>query len=119
MKRRLLFVEDDDDIRDAFADLLRFAGWEVVQARDGEEALVLLARERPSAIVIDLKMPVLDGYEFRRRQLADPRLAAVPTVVFTADTDAGVESELFAGVPIVRKSQEFPELLAAIERAAS
>jgi CheY-like chemotaxis protein len=116
--RRLLFVEDDDDIRDAFADLLRFSGWEVVSARDGEEALALLAREQPSAIVIDLKMPVLDGYEFRRRQLADARFAAIPTVVFTADTDAGVECALFAGVTIVRKSQEFPDLLAALESAA-
>ena len=117
--RRLLFVDDDGDIRDAFADLLACAGWDVALARDGEEALAWLsAHDAPPVIVLDLKMPRCDGYQFRRRQLADPRLVGIPVVVFTADMEATVQGELFGAVPIVRKSQEFSELLAAIDRAA-
>jgi CheY-like chemotaxis protein len=116
--RRLLFIDDDSDIRDAFADLLACAGWAVAPAQDGAEALAWLdANDLPAVIVLDLKMPVCDGHQFRRRQLADPRLASIPVVVFTADSDVSVAGDVFAGVAFVRKSQEFPELLAAVERA--
>jgi CheY-like chemotaxis protein len=118
--KRLLFIDDDTDVRVAFADLLACAGWEVVHARQGEEALAwLAAHDAPAVIVLDLKMPVCDGHQFRRRQLADPRLVRIPVVVFTADSAATVDGDLFGAVPIVRKSQEFPELLAAVDRAAA
>ena len=88
MSRVLLFVDDDVDVREAFADLFEFAGWTVVHAGDGGEALAwLAANEPPDAIVLDLKMPRCDGYEFRERQLADPRWRGMPTVVFTADAN--------------------------------
>src|SRR5262249_19103493 len=81
MNRTVLFVDDDDDIRDAVSDLLELGGWTVARAGDGEEALDWLMRnELPALILLDLKMPRCDGYEFRARQLADARLAAIPTV---------------------------------------
>jgi len=118
MKPTLLFVDDDADVSEAFSDLFEMAGWTVACARDGLEALDWLATHPPpEVVVLDLKMPTCDGYEFRRRQLADPRLKDLPTVVFTADAHVeAVHSSLLAAVPIVRKSAEFTQLLATIER---
>jgi two-component system response regulator MprA len=116
--KQLLFIDDDVDVRDAFADLLIFSGWEVVAAADGLEALAwLVEHAAPAVILLDLKMPRCDGYEFRSRQLEDPRLRAIPTVVFTAD--AQPEPSLLRGlgdVVLVRKSDEFSDLLQQIER---
>jgi len=117
--RTLLFVDDDEDVRESFSDLFTFAGWTVAGVGDGLEALAwLAARELPDVIVLDLKMPGCDGYEFRERQLADPRLRGIPTVIFTADAqvDEGDVASL-RDVPIVKKSAEFAQLLAAVERA--
>jgi CheY-like chemotaxis protein len=119
--RTLLFIDDDEDVRESFCDLFMFAGWTVFGVGDGLEALAWLAeREPPDVIVLDLKMPGCDGYEFRERQLGDPRLAKIPTVIFTADAqvdDADVAS--LRDVPIVKKSAEFAQLLAAVERACA
>ena len=118
MKRRLLFVDDDADVRDAFADLLEFAGWSVDRATDGQDALEWLATNpAPMLILLDLKMPRCDGYEFRRRQLADPRWRGIPTVVFTAD--AGLDAARtppLDGATLIRKSASFAELRAALDR---
>lgn len=120
MSRTLLFVDDDLDVREAFGDLFEFAGWTVSFAGDGAEALDWLgAHELPDAIVLDLKMPRLDGYEFRQRQLADPRLRDVPTVVFTADANVdGLRAPTLEGAPVVRKSAPFAELNAVLARLA-
>jgi CheY-like chemotaxis protein len=121
MSRTLLFVDDDLDVREAFGDLFDFAGWTVAYAADGAEALEWLEQHgAPAAIVLDLKMPRLDGYEFRRRQLADARWRAVPTVVFTADANVdGVSAPMLEGAPVVRKSAPFTELAAVLERVAA
>jgi CheY-like chemotaxis protein len=82
---RILVVDDDADIRGAISELLAEEGYEVVCAGNGEEALAQLAAPlAPSAILLDLTMPVMDGWTFRRRQRMDPRLAAIPTVVISA-----------------------------------
>jgi len=118
MSRTLLFVDDDVDVREAFGDLFDFHGWTVVHAADGQEALDWLeANPAPTAILLDLKMPRVDGYDFRRRQLADARWRDVPTVAFTADANAdGLATPTLDGAPLARKSLPFPELLALLER---
>ena len=121
MSRVLLFVDDDVDVRDAFGDLLEFAGWTVVHAGDGGEALAWLAEHpSPDAILLDLKMPRCDGYEFRARQLADARLRLVPTVVFTADANVdGADPATLGNAPLLRKSAPFAELAALLARVTS
>jgi CheY-like chemotaxis protein len=118
VSRTLLFVDDDVDVREAFGDLFELAGWTVVHAADGDEALSWLGTHGlPSLILLDLKMPHCDGYEVRRRQLADPRLADVPVVVFTADANAeGATLPSLGGAPVVRKSAPFDELAALVDR---
>src|SRR5690349_14554427 len=103
--RTLLLVDDDEDIREALSDLLRFDGWHVVPADDGEVALRWLATNpRPHAILLDLKMPRCDGYQFRRIQSADARWRDIPTIVLTADGRVKSDTTaLFAGLPIANK----------------
>ena len=86
---RVLVVEDDEGLRESIAHLLRDEGFEVETAGNGREALELLRRTSvlPSVVLLDLMMPVMDGWTFRTEQLADPRLAAIPVVVLSATHD--------------------------------
>jgi CheY-like chemotaxis protein len=78
-------VEDDAAIRVSLCDALEDGGLPVRAAANGAEALEVLAQFGPAAVVLlDLMMPVMDGEGFRRRQLADPTLAAMPVVIMTA-----------------------------------
>ena len=75
----VLVVEDDDDLREVVVQTLTRVGYRVLGARDGEDALAQLAEERDvGVILLDLMMPRMSGWEFRRQQLADARLAKVP-----------------------------------------
>jgi DNA-binding NtrC family response regulator len=83
--RPVLIVDDDADIRETLQIVLDAYGWTVTTARGGSEALQWLRddREGPCLILLDLMMPGMNGFEFREHQLADPALAAIPTVVMT------------------------------------
>jgi CheY-like chemotaxis protein len=82
---RILVVEDDLDIQSAVADLLEEEGFAVSCASNGAEALRLLdSADAPALIVLDLMMPVMDGWEFRSAQQRDPRLAGIPVLVVSA-----------------------------------
>jgi CheY-like chemotaxis protein len=89
----VLVVDDDQDIREALCDLLVDAGYRADSVANGKEALVYLnSRELPCVILLDLMMPVMDGWEFRRCQQGDPRLAKIPVVVITAAGNQGANS---------------------------
>jgi CheY-like chemotaxis protein len=109
----VLVVDDDPDLRDGVSDALRAAGHEVACAADGAEAWELLGggRALPDAIVLDVAMPVMDGVAFRRRQLADERLAGIPVVVVTSLDRLPEQGDLAARV--VRK----PFTIDVLERA--
>jgi CheY-like chemotaxis protein len=89
-RRSILLVEDDAGVGHAMADLLSVQGYEVLCARDGAEALEILAEREPppGLILLDLMMPGMDPAEFRRRQLSSPRVAGIPLVVVSADRQA-------------------------------
>src|SRR5258708_3403281 len=82
--RRILVVEDQEDNRRILRDLLTSAGYEIIQAENGEEALAAAARERPDLILMDIQLPVLDGYEATRRIKANPGLRAIPVIAVTS-----------------------------------
>jgi len=83
----ILLVEDNADVLDVTRVLLESEGYAVATAVNGADALALLrAGLRPSLIVLDLAMPVMDGWEFRDAQRADPALCAIPTIVYSAVT---------------------------------
>ncbi len=85
---RILVVEDDEDAREAMVALLQMKGYRAVPAGNGKEALDYLHKAPvPDLIILDLWMPVMDGWQFRQQQKLDPRLATVPVVVVTALSD--------------------------------
>ncbi len=82
---RILLVDDDDAIRETLAELLEDEGYEVACATNGADALSkLAAAAAPTVILLDLAMPVMDGWTFRAVQRGDPRLARIPTIVLSA-----------------------------------
>ncbi len=84
----ILIVEDDEDVREAMIAFLEMKGYSVASAGNGREALDYLRdAPAPDLIITDLAMPVMDGRQFRREQLKDARLAAIPTLVITAMAD--------------------------------
>src|SRR5690349_21118171 len=93
-RHTVLMVDDDHDTREAFATIARIMGLDATTARNGRAALELLRGGlRPCVIVLDMAMPEIDGFAFRRTQLADPALADIPVVVMTGggwatETDA-------------------------------
>jgi DNA-binding response OmpR family regulator len=80
----VLIADDDDDIRALVAFRLERAGYEVVSARDGEEALRLAADHRPDLAVLDVMMPKLTGLEVTRQLRATPATSAIPVILLTA-----------------------------------
>jgi CheY-like chemotaxis protein len=94
---RILVVDDEVDIRESLRDALEDAGYEVLVAADGREALALLV-QRPCVVLLDLIMPVMSGGELYTAMKADSRYADIPVLVSTSDP-----SRAPPGVPIVRK----------------
>ena len=91
----MLVVEDDNDVREMLALLLRGESYDVMTATNGAEALNAMRVRRPCLVLLDLMMPVMNGWDFRRHQLADPQLADVPVICLTAVFDpARVAEEL-------------------------
>jgi two-component system, OmpR family, response regulator MtrA len=116
MAYRILLVEDDPSIRELTTIGLRAAGYEVVDAADGRQALDRFASERPDAVVLDIMLPVLDGLAVCRTIRLE---SAVPIIMLTARTDAfDVVAGLEAGADdYVRKPFELPELVARLRVA--
>lgn len=92
---KILIAEDEPDIRDLVAFTLRFAGYEVVAASNGEEAVELAPRENPDLILMDVRMPRMTGYDACRMMKADPDLKDIPIVFLSAK---GQESEIQTGL---------------------
>jgi two-component system, cell cycle response regulator DivK len=84
MNKRILVVEDQEDNRQILRDLLGNAGYEMIEAEDGEQALAQAAKHRPDLILMDIQLPLMDGYEATRRLKADPALRAIPVIVATS-----------------------------------
>ena len=101
----VLIVEDEATTRDALIELLRKDGREIVTAGDGQEALERLTEiPHPRLILLDLMMPRMDGWEFIRRQSADPSIADIPTIVMSGSKllPAGAKHQLTKPVDVER-----------------
>ena len=114
----ILIVEDDDAVVEGTSDLLEGEGYQVVGVRDGRDALDRLRRGlRQCVILLDLMMPGMNGWEFRREQLRDDDLRDIPVVVITAGnfTEASVKAQL-GDIEFVPKLSSLATLLGAIRR---
>jgi len=109
---QVLIVEDDASIRDMLNECLADEGYAVALARHGQEALDLLRANAlaPDLILLDLAMPVMDGWAFLAVQQADAALSAIPLIVFSADRGAQ-QGNLPPGVPTIAKPIDIDVLL--------
>jgi CheY-like chemotaxis protein len=105
---RVLLIEDDADIREGLAELLREVGHDVKTATDGAEALATLRdsverAEPPCLILLDLMMPVMNGWDFRASQLKAPSLAGIPVVLVSGAADVKQHAERLCAVGYLTK----------------
>ena len=112
--KKILVVEDNDDLRSLLLDVLEDADFEVMAARNGAEALELGHAFRPDAIILDLMMPVMDGPAFLERRRQTPWLTAVPVLVLTAHPFVHRVLDGLAPTAVLRKPYDLDDLLAAV-----
>jgi CheY-like chemotaxis protein len=93
----VLVVEDDEGIRESIRDLLQEEGYQVVTASHGEEALARMREGIPAVVLLDLMMPVMNGWQFLERVAKDASLAEVPIVVISAAGESGALPHRVAG----------------------
>ena len=91
MNRHILVVEDQEDNRQILRDLLGSAGYELTEAENGEEAIAAVAQRRPDLILMDIQLPVMDGYEATRRIRTNPDFRDIPIIVVTSYALSGDE----------------------------
>ena len=114
---KILLIEDNEANRDALSRHLKRRGYEVVMAVDGQQGIVMARSEAPALILMDMSLPVLDGWEATRQLKADPQTGSIPVIALTAHAMAGDRAKaLEAGCDDYdTKPVEFPRLLAKIQ----
>lgn len=114
-KPLVLVVDDYEDARELYVEFLELSGFRVAQARDGAEALELAFELKPDVVLMDLSLPVMDGWEATQRLKADPRTAAIPIVMLTGyalqNESDGLRCESFLLKPCVPE-----EVIAEVRR---
>ena len=112
----ILIIEDDDDLRDSLFELISLKGYKVEAVANGREALERLADVPvPCLIILDLMLPVISGWEFRRQQLSDPRLSKIPTVILSGISNLETESRRLQAIACVSKPIDFDLLFKTID----
>jgi len=91
MTKRILVVEDQEDLRGVLRDLFTSSGYTVIEAPDGATGIAIAKADRPSIILMDIQMPVVDGYEATRQINADPELTSIPIVAVSSFAMKGDE----------------------------
>jgi DNA-binding response OmpR family regulator len=113
----VLIVEDDADLRNSLAELLALRGFKVVTVEDGREALDTLASGlSPCLIILDLMLPIVNGWEFRSQQLADPRFSGIPTIILSGVNDLEAESQRLQAIAFVPKPLDIDFLFKTVEQ---
>jgi CheY-like chemotaxis protein len=117
MASEILIVEDDLALREALAQVLSDEGYDLLSARDGLEAVNCLRKgHRPDLILLDLSMPVVNGWEFRMFQKRDPELADIPVILITAGGYSREEVAWLEPSALIHKPLDLPKLLTVIRR---
>lgn len=116
MAKRILIVEDDNSIRELLVELLQSEGYEVSSAVNGLEGLKCLETEKqPDLILIDLMMPVMDGYSFRTEQMKHPGWSKIPVVVMSAEANAKEKMKSYNITAFLSKPVELDTILSTVE----
>lgn len=117
MSKAILIVEDDHDIREVISEFLSDSGFEVKSAENGLRALELLrAGYRPGLILLDLMMPVMDGFSFREEQIRDPEIARIPVVVMSADGNISQKQSRIGAADFLKKPLDIYNLIQTLNK---
>ena len=119
--RVVMIVDDDASVREDYAELLREEGYQVLTAANGLDALEQLSgvQKQPSLILLDLKMPVMDGWSFHTRLSRDPNLGKIPVVLLSGATDVFEEASRLSADDFLLKPVPVKELLGTVEQYCS
>jgi CheY-like chemotaxis protein len=114
----VLIVEDDGDVRESILEVLQDNAYTAIAVSNGAEALARLrsAAPRPCLILLDLMMPVMDGYKFRTAQTSDPVLTTIPVVVLTAQGGAEKTAQDMQAAGFLKKPVKLEALLEVVQR---
>ena len=93
MSKRILIIDDQEDLRGVLRDLLSGSGYAVVEAADGRDGVAKAKSERPDLILMDIQLPLVDGYEATRQIKADPTLAKTPIIAVSSFAMKGDEEK--------------------------
>ncbi len=116
MIKRILIVEDDNSIRELLVELLQSEGYDVGSANNGLEGIKYLqSNTLPDLILIDLMMPIMDGYSFRIEQMKNPLWANIPVVVMSAEANAKEKLKNFGITAFLSKPVELDTILKTVE----
>lgn len=110
----ILLIDDNQDIRDGLTQLISADGYAVETAHDGRDALKKLETIHPCIILLDLAMPDMSGYDFRRAQIADERLRGIPVVVYSGQHDIREKAEEMGAAAHAPKPIMIDRLMALI-----
>ena len=119
-RQRILLVDDDLDLRESLAEALEEAGYTVDRASNGQEALQSLREERPTVILLDLLMPVMNGWQFCQLKKQDQTVASIPVIAMSAAVSKDPSSPYYIEVDdFLAKPIEFADLLNKLKNLAS
>ncbi len=120
-EKYILLIEDDVDIRETMFDVLKDEGFAVQTANNGQEALDFLrsAKQLPALILLDIMMPVMDGYQFREHQVKDPVFANIPTAMISADGQLQQKASRIGLTEFLKKPVDIEQLFALAHRHCS
>jgi len=93
MSKRILVVEDQEDNRQILRDLLNSVGYQILEAEDGARGVAAAEAEQPDLILMDIQLPLVDGYEATRRIRANPELKSIPIIAVTSYALSGDEAK--------------------------
>lgn len=118
MAKKILIVDDEIDLLKVTEFRLKNSGFETMTAADGQEALTLIQKEPPDLILLDLRLPLISGYELCKKLKSDDKLKPIPVIIFTASTVTDVEVKVrdIGADDFIIKPFDPQELLAKIKK---
>lgn len=117
MAKRIFIIEDDLHIRESLKEILEIEGYDVISAVNGQDALdQLRSGQIADLILLDLMMPIKDGYQFKIEQDSDPVLSKIPVIVMSANSNFADKKELKSAREHLKKPIELDTLLNSIDK---
>jgi len=112
--KKILLVEDDTSIRELLVEIFELEGYEVHSSSNGLEGIACLEKQIPDVILMDIFMPVMDGFAFRKEQMENPAWQLIPTIAMSAQNQKKEELQILELTNFISKPLELDQLLETI-----